>query len=284
VVVHFADHLAHAIQIDAVNRRIERDTRRTIAQEIGTTGAVAPRAPEWAVPILGKNSGYIQTVHPQLLLPLAAEADVTICLRDRVGEHVVAGTVFGWVWASSPDDPRPNAGSFEAAVLSDVRIGFERTIEQDIGFGIRQQIDIACKALSPAVNDPYTAVQAIDHLTVLCCDLAVRPLGAKILTGPGGRGCVVLPGNNFADYIFFIGGLFGLYGSSDVTVMLALVRLFRTSVEVLPAGSDRLDVLDQAAAAALADAERSIPRPSDLERMRAAVASVRSKINLQREI
>jgi uncharacterized membrane protein len=154
VVVYFADHLAHAIQIDAVNRRIERDTRGTIAQEIGTTGAVAPRVPEWAVPILGKNSGYIQTVHPQLLLPLAAEADVTICLRDRVGEHVVAGTVFGWVWASSPDDPRPNAGSFEAAVLSDVRIGFERTIEQDVGFGIRQQIDIACKALSPAVNDP----------------------------------------------------------------------------------------------------------------------------------
>jgi uncharacterized membrane protein len=285
MVVYFADHLAHAIQIDAVNRRIERDTRRTIAEQDGRTrGGVAPRAPEWAVPILGKNSGYIQTVHPQLLLPLAAEADVTICLRDRVGEHVVAGTVFGWVWASSPDDPRPNAGSFEAAVLSDVRIGFERTIEQDIGFGIRQQIDIACKALSPAVNDPYTAVQAIDHLTVLCCDLAVRPLGAKILTGPGGRGCVVVPGHSFADYIFFIGGLFGHYGSSDVTVMLALVRLFRTSVEVLPAGSDRLDVLDQAAAAALADAERSIPRPSDLERIRAAVASVRSKINLQREI
>ena len=284
MVVYFADHLAHAIQIDAVNRRIERDTRRTIAgQDDGTIGEVVPRAPDWAVPILGKTSGYIQTVHPQLLLPLAAEADVTICLRDRVGEHVVAGTVFGWVWASSPDDPRPSAGSFEAAVLSDVRIGFERTIEQDIGFGIRQQTDIACKALSPAVNDPYTAVQAIDHLTVMCCDLAVRPLGAKVLSGPGGRGRVVVPGNSFADYIFFIGGLFGHYGSSDVSVMLALVRLFRTSVEVLPAGSDRLDVLDQAAAAALADAERSIPRPSDLERIRAAVTSVRSKINLQRQ-
>jgi uncharacterized membrane protein len=156
-------------------------------------------------------------------------------------------------------------------VLSDVRIGFERTIEQDIGFGIRQQIDIACKALSPAVNDPYTAVQAIDHLTVVCCDLAVRPLGAQVLSGPGGRGRVVVPGNNFADYIFFIGGLFGRYGSSDVTVMLALIRLFRTCVEVLPAGSDRLDVLDQAAEAALADAERSMPRPTDLERIRAAV-------------
>jgi uncharacterized membrane protein len=284
VVVYFADHLAHAIQIDAVNRRIERDTRRTIAeQDGGTAGEVAPRAPEWAVPILGKSSGYIQTVHPQLLLPLAAEADVTICLRDRVGEHVVAGTVLGWVWASSPADPRPSAGSFEAAVLSDVRIGFERTIEQDIGFGIRQQTDIACKALSPAINDPYTAVQAIDHLTVVCCDLAVRPLGAKVLSDPGGRGRVVVPGNGFADYIFFIGGLFGRYGSSDVSVMLALVRLFRTCVEVLPAGSDRLDVLDQAAAAALADAERSIPRPTDLERIRGAVTSLRSKINLQRQ-
>jgi len=279
MVVYFADHLAHAIQIDAVNRRIERDTRRTIAeQDDGTIGDVVPRAPDWAVPIVGKTSGYIQTVHPQLLLPLAAETDVTICLRDRVGEHVVAGTVFGWAWASSPDDPRPSAGSFEAAVLSDIRIGFERTIEQDIGFGIRQQIDIACKALSPAINDPYTAVQAIDHLTVLCCDLAVRPLGAKVLSGPGGRGRVVVP--SFADYIFFIGALFGHYRSSDVTVMLALVRLFRTCVEVLPADSDRLDVLDQAAAAALADAERSIPRPTDLERIRRAVTSVRSKINL----
>ena len=43
---------------------------------------------------------------------------------------------------------------------ADIRIGFERTLEQDVAFGIRQQIDIACKALSPAINDPYTAVQA----------------------------------------------------------------------------------------------------------------------------
>jgi len=70
-------------------------------------------------------------------------------------------------------------------VDADVRIGFERTIEQDIAFGVRQQIDIGCKALSPAVNDPYTAVQANDHLSVVCCDLAVRPLGTKIINGPG---------------------------------------------------------------------------------------------------
>jgi hypothetical protein len=54
--------------------------------------------------------------------------------------------------------------------------------------------------------------------------------------------------------------------------MLALIRLFQNCVEVLPAGSERLAVLDQAAAVALADAERSIPRPSDLERVRGPAA------------
>jgi hypothetical protein len=56
-----------------------------------------------------------------------------------------------------------------------------------------------------------------------------------------------------------------------------------TSVEVLPDGSDRLDVLDQAAAAALADAERAMLRPTDLERVRAVVTSLRSTINSRSE-
>ena len=165
MVIYFADHLAHSIQIDAINRRVERNTRRAIVDEdIATVMEAAPRPPEWAVPLLSRKSGYIQTVHPQLLLPLVSDADVTICLRKRVGEHVVEGTGIGWVWAPSPEDARPAAEPLEAAVAADVRIGFERTIEQDVAFGIRQQIDIGCKALSPAVNDPYTAAQAIDHL------------------------------------------------------------------------------------------------------------------------
>jgi uncharacterized membrane protein len=127
-------------------------------------------------------------------------------------------------------------------------------------------------------------VQAIDHLAVVCCDLAVRPLGTKIITGPEGSGRVVIPGNSFADYIYFIGGLFGRYGSSDLVVMLALLRLFETVVEVLPAGSARLAVMERATVEALADAERSIPRPQSLERIRAAVKALRSKINSRRQV
>jgi Predicted membrane protein (DUF2254) len=70
-VVYFADHLAHSIQIDAIHRRIERNTRRTISQlESAPVEEVPPRAPDWAVPLVGRESGYIQTVHPELLLRL----------------------------------------------------------------------------------------------------------------------------------------------------------------------------------------------------------------------
>ena len=196
---------------------------------------------------------------------------MTICLRPRVGQHVVAGTTLGWVWAPSAEDPTPAAGVFEDAVHADIRIGFERTLEQDVGFGIRQQIDIASKALSAAINDPYTAVQAIDHLTVVCCDLAVRPLGSEILRDPAGRGRVVVPGNTFADYLFFVTGLVGRYGGNEYSVMSALVRLIRSCVEVLPAGSERLVSLDQAAVEVLGDVERMMQRPADVASVRAAV-------------
>jgi uncharacterized membrane protein len=73
--------------------------------------------------------------------------------------------------------------SFAADLEATVRIGFERTPEKDPGLGMRQMIDPACKALSPAVNDPYTAIQAIEHLGVLLAALAARPVGPQAHPG-----------------------------------------------------------------------------------------------------
>jgi uncharacterized membrane protein len=72
MVIYFADHLAHSIQIDAINRRVQRNARRVIAHEdTATVVEAAPRTPDWAVPLIGQKSGYIQEVSPELLLPLA---------------------------------------------------------------------------------------------------------------------------------------------------------------------------------------------------------------------
>ena len=279
MVVYFADHLMHSIQIDAINKRVVENTRRVLREmHVETVGGLAPRAPEWAVTLRARKSGYVQTVHPELLLPMASQAGVTICLRPKVGAHVVAGTTIGWVWAPTAEDPRPDPEPFEQAVDADIRIGFERTLEQDVAFGIRQQLDIACKALSPAINDPYTAVQAINHLSEICCELAMRPLGADILTDAANQGRVVLPGNTFRDYLYFVCGVMGRYGAHDVTVMTALSHLVRSCTEILPAGSDRLNTLHQVAGQILVDAKRGMVRPTDVEAIRRTTESLLVKI------
>src|SRR5918999_1502534 len=283
MVVYFADHLMHSIQIDAINRRVVDNTRRVLREmHVETVGGLAPRAPEWAVPLRARKSGYVQVVHPELLLPVASQAGVTICLRPKVGAHVVAGTKIGWVWAPTAEDPRPDPEQFEQAVDADVRIGFERTLEQDVAFGIRQQLDMACKALSPAINDPYTAVQATNHLSEICCELALRPLGADILTDSQGKGRVVVPGNTFRDYLFFVCSVLGRYAAHELTVMTGASHLLRSCAEVLPPGSDRLNPLHQAAGFILADAKRAMVRPSDVESIRRRTESLLAKIDAKR--
>ena len=105
-----------------------------------------------------------------------------------------------------------------------IRIGFERTLEQDAAFGIRQLVDAACKALSPAVNDPYTAVQAIDHLSVIFCALAQRPLGNHVARHPDGA-AVIVPGRRFPEYLAVMCRLIRRYGNHEPTVADALLRL-----------------------------------------------------------
>ena len=104
---------------------------------------------------------------------------MTVALVPRLGDYVVAGTPVAHLWAGRPG-ARPARRSAEVArvVATAVDLGFERTLQQDVGFGIRQLVDTACKALSPAVNDPYTAVQAVHHLS----DILVTLAGAN--TGP----------------------------------------------------------------------------------------------------
>src|SRR5215472_12413091 len=186
LLVYFADHLVHSIQVDAIMSVVERGTLAVIRDGLFTGGQEAPEVPGWAVPVNSRRSGYVQAVRPGPLLAQAAGHRVCLRLRPRVGEHVVAGTALAWIWAASPREPAPDPRAFAPVLDAGVRIGFERTLEQDAALGIRQLVDVACKALSPAVNDPYTAVQAVDHLSVIFCALAKRPLENTISPGATG--------------------------------------------------------------------------------------------------
>jgi uncharacterized membrane protein len=224
-------------------------------------------------------SGYVQVIHAPQLLDIAIAAGVNVRVRPRAGEHVVAGTTLAWIWTGTPDGALPEVDSVAAKLTAAVRVGFERTLEQDPGFGLRQLIDTACKALSPAVNDPYTAIQAIDHLTVLFAALAARPLSHQVLHAPGGTITVVIPGQSFATLLAVAVGLIRRYGASEPTVIHALLRLLSVALSTTGHTPDRWAAIQAEAELLIADAERDVAQPADLpivhleaERLRHALA------------
>jgi len=270
MVVYFADHLAHSIQVDAIGARVEKDTLTVVRSRLG--GVVeqpAPTPPPWAVAIPAARSGYLQAVRPDPLLDWARRHRLVIRLRIRVGEHVVAGTVLGWAWTVTADLPAVDPADARSELDQAVRIGFERTLEQDAALGIRQLVDMACKALSPAVNDPYTAVQAVDHLSVIFAALAVRPLGDWVTADPQGA-AVIVPGRRFGDYLATMCGLIRRYGSAEPTLSIALLRLLENCAAVLPADPARWSALAEQADLIVADAARAIAQPADLAGVTAA--------------
>jgi uncharacterized membrane protein len=278
MVVYFADHLAHSIQVDAIGARVEKDTLTVVRSRLfGIVEPPAPTPPEWAVAITAARSGYLQTVRPDPLLDWARRHRLMIQLRLRVGEPVVAGTVLGWGWTVTAYLPIVAPADARSELDQAVRIGFERTLEQDAALGIRQLVDMACKALSPAVNDPYTAVQAVDHLSVIFCALAVRPLGDWVTADPAGA-AVIVPGRRFGEYLATMCGLIRRYGSAEPTLLVALLQLLENCAAVLPADPARWSALGEQADLIVADATRAIAQPADLAGVTAAGAAFQESV------
>jgi uncharacterized membrane protein len=259
LLVFFADHLAHSIQVDQVMRVAENATLDVI-RKLPTGGERMETPPPGAHVVAARSSGYVQVTYVAALRRTAAAHRVRIRLRPRVGEHVVAGTVLAWVW---PTDDRSHVPpGLDAAVTEAVRIGFERTLEQDPGLGMRQLCDAACKALSPAINDPYTAIQAIEHLSVLYRALAARPPADVVVHAP--QGLVMIPSRSFTEHLALGVGLIRRYGAAEPTVIVALLRLLTTALEACGHAREHRAAITEQADLLVSAAQREIAEPADL--------------------
>ena len=278
MVVFFADHLMHSIQIDAITKRVEQATLAIVDHRLGSVHD-SPPVPDRAVAVPALHSGYVQVVHPAKLLPLASRDCTYLRLCKRVGEHVVAGTPLAWIWHADPEVPAPDPALFGRAVDRAIQIGFERTLEQDAAFGIRQLVDVACKALSPAVNDPYTAIQSIDHLSVIFCALSRRPLGDYLVRDPEQRAAVIVPGRRFGDYLATMCGLIRRYGASEPTVSVALIRHLANCAAVVDDDPARWRAIAEQADLILTDATREVAQPRDLSGVQAAAQALHQTLH-----
>jgi uncharacterized membrane protein len=175
VLVVFIDHIAKSIQLPQVIASIAHDLARAIEAE------VAPRTVSKAGPSLGEmlvrldedsgvvrapSSGYLQYVSLRTLIDISSRSRAVIRLLYRPGHFVIEGQPLANVWpaAATPGVARALGGAHAT--------GPHRTLTQDLSFAVDQLVEIAIRALSPAVNDTFTALACIDWLGDGLCKLA----------------------------------------------------------------------------------------------------------------
>jgi uncharacterized membrane protein len=270
VLIYFIHHLAHSIQIDAIMSQIQRETREVIDDVYPHPTSDldreerCPDPPPQAVVVPAASSGYLQAIQPAPLAEAATRHDLIVRLTRRVGDHVVAGTPIAWAWQRSPDQPPPTPALLQTAVADAVHVGFERTMVQDVLFGLRRLVDIANRALSPAVNDPYTAIQAVHHLSVLLCALARRRLGDWLCRDRQGILRVAIPLPDFAEYLRRSTAQIRRFGAAEPALTRSLIQLL-SDVGTSTTSDDRRAACAHHLWLVLEDAKRETAQPADLQ-------------------
>ena len=178
--IFFIHRSATSIQLPQVIASIARDLSEAIEVQGGYDDRRAPaavrqaglspaelrtRMAEEGGVVRAPASGYLQVIRHDILVDFAAAANAVIPLDHRPGHFIVQGHPFAIVWPSA-------AAARVGDALGRAHItGPYRTLTQDISFGIDQLVEIAIRALSPAVNDTFTALTCIDWLGDSLCQI-----------------------------------------------------------------------------------------------------------------
>jgi len=169
----------------------------------------------------------IQGLDLSSLLALASATDTVLVLVAAIGDTLVEGTVMARVLGG---ERRPDLRALRAAFV----LGDERSFEQDPKYAVRLLVDIAIRALSAAINDPTTAVQALDQIEDLLRRLGRRRLEVRALRDRSGALRVVIRQPTWDDFVRLAFDEIRYFGATSVQVMRRMKALVADLIDALP--------------------------------------------------
>lgn len=193
VLIYFIHHAASSIQaehvIAGVSHELHDALHRLFPSDIGdepekkaTKESVQPNMAEDSASILATTSNYLQAVDGDGLLRMAVENDLQIVLHRRPGQFVLRGTPLAAIVPGAKITDEITNGIRNAFYL-----GTRRTLLQDVEFAIDQLVEIAVRALSPGINDPFTAMGCIDRLGAALVELMSKKFPSSLRYDAGGQ-------------------------------------------------------------------------------------------------
>jgi uncharacterized membrane protein len=224
--IYFIHHISNAISVNNIVDRIRRETelvidglmpeRRRPMQPPETVGAFLG---ELEVAIASRQSGYIRYVDIDTLRLLAKRYRICLRLERRIGHFVPEGVTL--LRTTRGDRITPER---ENEFLAAVDIGPTRTLQQDVEFGVVQIVDVALRAISPAVNDPTTAISCVDQLSSILIRWIGRAPPRRAYFDPPHVLRVVVPWIELEGLLDLAFEQIRHYGASDAAVSLRLMR------------------------------------------------------------
>jgi uncharacterized membrane protein len=203
--------------------------------------------------LTARRSGVVQDIDGAALAAIAARHDVHITCLTAVGSFVEPGARLLRV------TPRPVPAGAARRLTRAVRLGPSRHVDHDPAYGLRLLADVAIRALSPAVNDPTTAVQSLDQIEAVLLRLAHRPLGTTTVHDREGTPRLTLPRPGWEEVLDLALAEILHYGSGSLQVHRRLRSLLDTlAASAPPARAAALDGYR----AVLARSARTLPDPA----------------------
>ena len=173
--------------------------------------AASAAAVERRAPVRARHTGYIQLIDDAALIEAARDHDLIIRLQYQSGDFVHDGNVLVEAWPAERCDEDATA-----ALRSAFAVGARRTALQDMRFLIDELVEIAARALSPGVNDPFTANSCLDWLGAALADLSRRDLPSRLRADEDGALRVIAHPLTFAGFVERAFGALAQYASADM--------------------------------------------------------------------
>lgn len=234
MLIYFIHHVSTSIQADQIIAGVYHDLELQIEK-------LFPEALQQDQPILNSEkrtanendnrqqkiiaweSGYLQAIDKSALLQIASKSDCIFSCQHRPGDFVVKGNVFLTI-----QQEQPLNNNLEKQIRDVFIFGIKRTPEQDAEFAIHQLVEVAIRALSPGVNDPYTALTCIDHLGSILCKLIDRKFPSSYLKDERENVRVIVKTTSFTSITNAAFDQIRQYGRTHVAVTIRLLEALKT--------------------------------------------------------
>lgn len=274
LIVAHLDHLARRLQVGEVVRTIADEGASVVAaietasaQEQPITPAPPQEGSSWTV--VAPRDGWVTQALGSQMLAFVPPGTV-VRLETRTGAYIHAGEALATL-RPRPSDPE----RISRTLTGTVTVAPSRTMQEDVDFALRQLVDVGLRAMSPAVNDPTTAVEVVLRVGSLIRRLLLIDLPAEAVAGPDGR-VLLRPWNlRHDEYIAHAFDQLRRTSLKDPVVVAALLRVLRMLVvHVVDNGrSEHVDALEEQIRGVIeALREDGGLRPEELARLEAISA------------